>query len=128
MPSASRARQQPLPAESAVLTKAVVRAAKLLGLSNAALARILGVSPATITRLRAGEYLLRADAKEFELAMLFVRLFRSLDAIMGSDDEASKSWLRAPNRAFGGRPIDRILTVTGLVDVVAYLDASRAPV
>lgn len=70
--------------------------------------------------------MLKADAKEFELAALFVRLFRSLDAIMGSDDAASRSWLRADNRALDGKPIDLMTTIAGLVNVIAYLDANRA--
>lgn len=122
--TAARTKAQRLPGEDVILTNAVARAAQFLDLSNVALARTLGLSPATISRLRSGQYVLRADAKEFELAALFVRLFRSLDAIMGSDDAASRSWLRAQNRALGGKPIDLIATIAGLVDVVAYLDAN----
>jgi len=117
-----------LPGEAMVLTKAVIKSADLLDVSNAALARVLGLSPSTVSRLKQGQYVLKADGKEFELAALFVRLFRSLDAISGSDDAASKSWLRANNRVLRGRPIDRIASVTGLIDVVEYLDASRAPI
>ncbi|MGQ0531399.1 MAG: antitoxin Xre/MbcA/ParS toxin-binding domain-containing protein [Caulobacteraceae bacterium] len=123
-----RARPQRLPGEDVILTKAVTRAAKFLGLSNVALARTLGLSASTVSRLRAGQYVLKSEAKEFELAALFVRLFRSLDAILGSDDVASRSWLQADNRALVGKPIDLIATVAGLVDVVAYLDANRAKI
>jgi hypothetical protein len=111
-----------------VLSKAVVRAADHLGLSNRLLAEVLGLSEPTISRLRRGQYRLQRGAKPFELAQLLLRLFRSLDAISGSDDEASRSWLRSDNRALPGRPIDLIRSITGLIDVAAYLDSRRAVV
>jgi len=117
---------QPRPA--ATLTKAVVRAADALGLSQAMLAEILGVSPATASRLKAGSYLLQpARKREWEFALLFVRLFRSLDAIVGNDRDA-RTWLRGENRALGGRPVDLMRGAEGLVSVLHYLDASRGRV
>ena len=41
---------------SAVLTKAVARAAERLGITKALLAKILGLSPPTVTRLYSGAY------------------------------------------------------------------------
>jgi hypothetical protein len=55
-----------------------------------------------------------------------VRLFRSLDAIVGSDDVAARAWLRADNRALGGVPFELIRDAAGLVRTVDYLDAARA--
>ena len=63
--------------------------------------------------------------KEGELALLFVRLYRSLDALTGGDDDKSRTWLHAMNDHVGGVPADRIRTVEGLVDVIQYLDAMR---
>jgi transcriptional regulator with XRE-family HTH domain len=111
-----------------VLSKAVVRVADHLDLTNRLLAEVLGLSEPTVSRLRRGRYRLQRGAKPFELAQLLLRLFRSLDAITGSDDEASRSWLRSDNRALSGRPIDLIRSVTGLIDVAAYLDSRRAVV
>jgi hypothetical protein len=112
--------------EERVLSKAAVRAAEHLGISNALLGTILGISDASVSRLKAGNYLLPRGSKHFELAQLFVRLFRGLDAIMGGDDKASRSWLRSENLALRGRPIDLIQTVTGLTNTVAYVDSRRA--
>ena len=64
----------------AVLTQASLRAAELLGLSAAALARVLGVSEASVSRLAAGTRLIAPASKEGELALLLVRVYRSLDA------------------------------------------------
>jgi uncharacterized protein (DUF2384 family) len=112
------------PDPAAVLTRAVTRAAEQLGLSRALLARILGVSPATVTRLYSGEYRLDERRKEWEFALLFVRAFRSLDSIVG-DSETARQWLNSENRALNARPIDLLRQTEGLVRVVHYLDASR---
>ena len=114
------------PDPSTTLTKAVVRAAGFLGLTQAALADVLGVSGATASRLVGGNYALQpARKREWEFALLFVRLYRSLDAIVGNDRDA-QTWLRNENRALGARPYDLLRTAEGLVRVLHYLDASRS--
>ena len=117
----------PAPRPDAVLTKAVLRAAQLLELSNAALARILGVSAASVSRLASGARSIDPKSKEGELALLLVRVYRSLDALVGTDAAQRKAWLHSPNRALNGRPAELIERADGLVSVVAYLDAMRAP-
>jgi uncharacterized protein (DUF2384 family) len=107
-----------------VLSKAVARAAERLDVSRSLLARVLGVSPATITRLYKGNYLLEQERKEWEFALLFVRVFRSLDSILG-DEGTARKWLNSENRGLNGRPIELIRSTEGLVRVVQYLDASR---
>lgn len=109
-----------------VLTKAALRAADHLGLTNAVLAQIIGLSEASISRMRNGQYLLNRDRKEFELAQVFVRTFRSLDAITGGDDVSARSWLVADNVALRARPIDQMKTVRGLVATADYVDSRRA--
>jgi transcriptional regulator with XRE-family HTH domain len=113
---------------ASVLTKATLRAAERLGLTGRQLAEIVGVSEATVSRLRRGEASLDAGSKPFQLAALLVRAFRSLDAITGGDEAVARAWLNAPNNALAARPLERMATVQGLVDVTTYLDARRAPV
>jgi hypothetical protein len=110
------------------LTTAVTRVAGCWKLSNEQLAAVLGVSAATASRLRAGRFQLERNSKAFELGQYLVRLFRGLDALMGSDDTASRSWLRTGNLDLDGRPIDLIRSVRGLGDVADYVDAYRAQV
>jgi hypothetical protein len=112
--------------EGAVVTKAALRAAGLLGVSNKALARIVGVSEATVSRMGAGTYTLTPGEKPFELAVLFVRFYRALDAIVHGEDEIARAWLANENAALGGTPLTVIQSVQGLVHVVGYLDARRA--
>ncbi|WVN41782.1 antitoxin Xre-like helix-turn-helix domain-containing protein [beta proteobacterium MWH-UniP1] len=108
-----------------VLAKAVIRAADRLAISRALLAKVLGVSPATVTRMRSGGYSLDEHQKEWELALLFVRVSRSLDSIVG-DEQTARKWLKSDNRGLNGRPIDLIPRAEGLVSVAHYLDASRS--
>jgi hypothetical protein len=78
--------------------------------------------------MRAGDYALQPRQKSFELALLFVRLARSLDAIVGGDDAVAGAWLRNPNSALSDAPLALIQTVPGLMNVLQYLDARRAVV
>jgi hypothetical protein len=116
------------PDKATVLTKATLRAAGQLGLTNKALATVIGVSEATVSRMRSGDYTLQPGQKPFELAVLFVRLYRSLDAIVGGDDAVAGSWLKNRNTALDGEPLTLIQTVPGLMNVIQYLDARRAVV
>jgi hypothetical protein len=87
---------------------------------------VIGVSEPTVSRMRRNEYALERGTKPFELAVLFVRLYRSLDAIVGGDETVARSWLRNSNSALNGKPVEKIQTVAGLVDAIQYLDARRA--
>ena len=111
-----------------VLTLATVRAAEALGLSGKDLAGILGVSAPTVSRMRKDEFQLQEGSKAFELAALFVRFFRALDAIAGGDDRVAQAWLRNQNVALGGRPLEIIKSIPGLTNGLAYLDSRRAPI
>lgn len=113
---------------SAVLTKATLRAAALLGLTNAALARVVGLSESQISRMAKGDKSFEPGSKPAELATLLVRVYRSLDAMVGNDDSHRKLWMESHNRAFHATPRDAVQRVDGLVRVVAYLDGARAVV
>jgi transcriptional regulator with XRE-family HTH domain len=120
-----RALPTPKPAPRLVLTGAVLRACALLEITQSSLAHILGLSPSTVSRMANGTYTLDDQKKEWELGALFVRLFRSLDAVIGSNDSAARAWLNGQNTALTGRPIELIRSTEGLVRVVQYLDAAR---
>ncbi len=108
-----------------VLTGAVLRACALLDINQSGLAQILGLSPSTVSRMAKGTYSLDTQKKEWELGALFVRLFRALDAVIGSNDTAARGWLNGENAGLVGRPIDLIRSTEGLVRVVQYLDCAR---
>ena len=120
-----RTSAKPRPEPRRVLTGAVMRASALYEISQAALAQILGLSPSTVSRMANGAYTLDDQKKEWELGALFVRLFRSLDAVVGSNDTTARGWLNGENSGLKARPIDLIRSTEGLVRVVQYLDAAR---
>jgi hypothetical protein len=120
-----RASPTPKPEPRRVLTGAVVRAGVLLEITQSSLAQILGLSPSTVSRMANGTYTLDTHKKEWELGALFIRLFRSLDALIGSNDLAARAWLNGQNQGLAARPIDLIRSTEGLVRVVQYLDSAR---
>ena len=124
-PQSTPGAAQPDPGQ--VLAKATTRAAVLLGLTGAALARSIGLSEPTVSRLLRGERPLSPGSKEGELAALLVRTYRALDALVGNDDRKRAAWMTSPNKALGGVPRELIQTVEGLVATLAYLDGQRAP-
>jgi len=125
-PWMARSALRPAVAEGAVVTKAALRAADLLGIPNKALARIVGLSEASVSRMGAGTYTLTPAEKPFELAVLFVRFYRALDALVDGDDAVARAWLVNPITALGAAPLALIQSVNGLMHAIAYLDARRA--
>lgn len=119
-PATARDREQ----AARVLSTATLRAADELGMTQRELAAALGVSESSVSRLARGRPL-PADTKEGELALLLIRVFRSLDALVGADRERVRAWFRAENAHVGGVPAERVRTIQGLVHVVEYLDALR---
>lgn len=110
--------------ERVVVTKAVRRAAQKLGLTHAQLAEVLGVSASTVSRLESTPL---SRPKAVELALLLIRVYRSLIGVVGTD-EAAAQWLAAENSYLQGRPVDLLQRVEGLTQTLGYLDAMRARV
>lgn len=116
------------PDDGKVLTSAIARIAGFWGLTNPKLGAILGVSESTASRLRSGKAELDLSSKSFEAAQFLLRLFRSLDALLGSDDMSARAWLTTPNLDLDARPIDLVESFRGLITVCDYVDAHRARV
>jgi uncharacterized protein (DUF2384 family) len=108
-----------------VLTKSALSVADRLKINQETLAVVLGLSRATVSRMRRGSFTLkRSSGKSFELAQLLIELHELLDRMLAGDGAATRSWLVAENSALTGRrPIDLIQSVHGLVEVVGYLRA-----
>jgi transcriptional regulator with XRE-family HTH domain len=109
-----------------VLAKSAIRAADKLGISQKKLAVILGVSETTISWIKNRSCAFeRSSGKTFEFAVLFVRAYLLLDAIVGGDEAVARAWLNNRNEALQERPIDLLKSVRGLVSVVQYLNHRR---
>ena len=122
-----RAATTPQPDPAAVLAKATARASELLGLTGVALARTIGLSEPTVSRILRGEKTIAPTSKEGELALLLVRVYRSLDALVGTDEGKRMLWMTGFNEGLRGVPRQLVQRVDGLVATLAYLDAMRAP-
>lgn len=109
-----------------VAAKAVFNAARELGLTQRDLARVIGVSDPSVSRMKGGGYAL--EGKPLELALCLIRVFRALDAMTGGEAAVIRGWIANDNTDLGAAPRDLILTAAGLIDVMNYLDAARAPV
>jgi uncharacterized protein (DUF2384 family) len=119
---------KPLPSSESrraeVLARAVTRAGRILGLSQKGVAATLGISEATVSRMSHGRPV-DPSSKEGELAVLLVRLYRALDSLVGGDEAKARQWMQAHNLHLRGVPAELIVSVSGLVHVVEYLDALR---
>lgn len=121
------AQPRPTPDRSVVLTKATLSAAEQLGLNSADLAAVIGVSEPTISRLKGSHgRTIDPESKEGELALMLIRVFRSLDPLIGGDEGKRKAWMSSYNRALVGQPNQLIRKADGLVRTLAYLDGMRA--
>jgi hypothetical protein len=116
--------QVALGSDAALIGGALLRASEHLEIANKVLSRIVGLSESSISRLRKQDF--KLDGKSLELAILFIRMYRSLDAIVGGDDAVAAAWLKNINTALGATPLEMVQTVSGLSDVISYLDSRRA--
>ena len=106
-----------------VLTKAICNLSKYYSLSGKDLSDIIGVSESSATRINQGKKFISSNTKEGEICLLLLRVYRSLNAMLGNNHEKAKLWLNSKNKYFNKKPIDEIKTISGLISVLNYLDA-----
>lgn len=105
------------------LTKAFLNAGRELGLSRAELGEVVGKDRSTFSR--GG---IDPDSKPGELALLLVRCYRALFALVGGEADQMRHWMHTPNHHTGGTPAAQVRSVQGLVRVTEYLDAMRGKI
>lgn len=105
--------------DAAVLAKAFLNAGKAMGLSQAELGEVVGRDR---TSLRRG---LVPASKSGELALLLLRVYRSLYVLVGGDPDDVRHWMNVHNLHTGGVPREQVKSVQGLTRVLEYLDAMR---
>lgn len=111
---------------SAVVTKATLHAAEQLGLNNAVLGAVLGVSEASVSRLKAQSRTISVNDKEGELALMLIRIFRSLDLLVDGSEAKRLAWMKSHNTALQGIPNQLIGKLDGLTRTLGYLEGMRA--
>ena len=110
------------PSKEAVLSKATLNAAKYLGLSLSELAQLLEISELSVSRLAASTRFIDPCGDEGERALMLIRIFSALDALVGGDMDASVTWMNAHNNAIGNLPRHAIQTLSGLERTMVYLN------
>ena len=113
---------KPAPQEAQVLAKALINAGKDLGLKQSDLGAVIGKDR---TVLRRG---LDPYSKAGELALMLIRCYRDLFALIGGEPEKMHHWMHTLNHGVNGIPADLIKSVGGLNRVLQYLDAMRAKI
>lgn len=107
----------------------LMRATEVLGLAREQVANAIGVSVPTIARMKKGAPI--PGNKPFEMALLVIRIYRALYAMVGGNQEAMQHWMATPNTHFSEQsgqpqvPAEMIQSVEGLTRVLWYLDAMR---
>ena len=102
-----------------VLAEATLAASEALGLSKSGLGRVIGKDR---SRLKQG---IRIDSKPGELALLLIRCYRGLYALVDGDESVMRHWMSTYNHGTVGIPCEQVETIQGLSQVLGYLDAIR---
>lgn len=108
-----------------LIRKAVLKACDLLGLTQKELSLIIGFSESKASRLSKNSAFIEPESKEWDLAIIFLRMYRSLDSLFGGYESQCRLWINAYNHHLRGIPKELIKNVEGLVEVTQYLDAYR---
>ena len=108
---------------SEVLTKALLKAGKELGLNQKMIGKIIGKDQSSISRGAVSP-----ESKSGEIAKILIRCYRSLYAMVGGNVEQMRHWMQTENLHTGGVPAQQLTSIEGLTTVVRYLDAIRGKV
>jgi hypothetical protein len=91
-------------------------------LSQADLGCVIGKDRTSVTRG------VDPNSKPGELALILIRCYRDLYALVGGQADDIRHWMHTDNLHTGGVPAEQVKTVQGLVRVLQYLDAIRGKV
>lgn len=109
--------------DAELLAYAVLEAGAALGLNKQDVGEVIGKDRTSIGRSG-----IIPDSKPGELALILVRIYRSLFSLVGGDSAHVQQWMRSSNKGTGGVPREQIREVAGLVRVLQYTDAMRGKI
>lgn len=110
-----------------VLAKAFLNASQQLGLTQAEAGVAIGLHRTAVSQLKS-KMSLKPGSKQGELALMLIRLARSLFALTGGDKDWIKQFMHTHNQVTNGVPKQQIQTIQGLVSVLQFTDAIRGKV
>jgi uncharacterized protein (DUF2384 family) len=118
----------PQQSDAELVTQAFVEAGRELGFTLAQMASVIGVSESTMKNYSRGAATI-GSAKDQELSLGFIRVYRALFAILGGNREQIRHWMKTPNRHLNNQvPTDLAGNYQGLAELNVYLDAMRGRV
>ena len=101
--------------------RSVLLASSRLSLTKRFTAAAIGTSTSTLYRVSKGAPL--PSGKPYENALLLIRIYRNLFAILGADQKSMRHWMNMLNQHLNQqRPIELIQTTEGMVRLLWYLD------
>jgi len=103
-----------------ILGKALFNAAEALGFSKTEAAAIIGCERTGVVRNG-----IDPNSKAGELALMFIRVYQGLYALVNGNQKNMKHWVATENRYFGQSPRQMMESCQGLVRVLMYIDATR---
>ena len=107
-------RKKPNPDPKLTLAKAFTNAGKALGLKQQ-----VGKDRTTFSRG------IDPDSKTGELALMLIRCYRGLYALVGGREEDMQHWMHTYNHHTQGVPAEQLKSIAGLNSVLDYIDALR---
>ena len=109
-------------ADSVALTEDFFEASNYFGFTSADIAKLLGVSEATISRARRSEsYFKTSRPHQWATALLFIRLYRAVQE-SHRRPRKGKLWLFYFSHQLGATPINLIFSFEGLIELVDFAE------
>ena len=109
-----------------VLAHSALRTGALLGLSHAALAQTLGLDQSTVSAMEHGLAELQGDTPSGQLALTLIKIYQSLTANVGGDEQACKQWVCSHNTGLAATPALLVQSEDEMNAVLAYLQSMEA--
>ena len=109
-----------------VLTHSALRTGALLGLSHAEFARALGLDQSTVSAMADGAAELQGVTPSGQRAFTMIKIYQSLTANVGGDEQACKQWVCSHNTGLAGTPALLMQSEEGINAVLAYLQSMEA--
>lgn len=103
-----------------VLGKALKTVAQRLGLSEAQIAAILGDAPFSFDDLDEEKKGSQLDENSQKTVVSLIQIYEALIGLTGNDQDA-RQWLHQPNKYFGMPPLEKMLQLQGVDQVLSYL-------
>ena len=110
-----------------VLTHSALRTGALLGLSHAEFARALGLDQSTVSAMADGAAELQGVTPSGQRAFTMIKIYQSLTANVGGDEQACKQWVCSHNTGLAATPALLMQSEEGINAVLAYLQSMEAP-